>query len=93
MMTAHDLIASIFARHQEGVPGHQRRITQAQYDYLRRLIDADEEGGAFKPCGPGEMLWAPSGRNKYVLTEAIAGKRLMLTRLSNVVPSGMGMLF
>lgn len=45
-MTAHTLIADIFARRQTGVDAHLRIITMAQLDLLTRLIGEDEEGGA-----------------------------------------------
>lgn len=92
-MKAHDLIASIFARVQDGVPGNVRRITRAQLGYLRNLIDQDEEGGAVQSGGPGVTVWKPSGRNKYILTEDLRGERHTLTRVANIAPSSSGLLF
>jgi hypothetical protein len=92
-MTAHDLIADIFSRHQDGVPGNMRRITRPQMDLLFRLIGEDEDGGAVQSAGPGVTVWMPMGRNKYVVTEDLRGKRHTLTRMSNIVPCGTGMLF
>lgn len=83
-MTATDLINSIFSRHQDGVPVNQRRITQGQYDFLAKLVSEGPEAGAFRPYGPGEMVWAPRGRHKYILTEAAPGRKRTLTRLNNV---------
>jgi hypothetical protein len=96
-MTAHDLITDIFSRHQDGVPGHMRRITRPQLDFLLGLIGEDEEGGAVEnvPADAGfrATAWKPSGRNKYIVTEDLRGKRHTLTRLSNLVASGTGCLF
>jgi hypothetical protein len=91
-MTAHELIDSIFSKPQGG-PGHLRRITRRQLDYLRSLIEADEEGGAVREGAPGSLIWMPMGRWKYVLTEDRLGDKHMLTRLGNIVPSGTGKLF
>lgn len=92
-MTAFDSIGSIFSRAQYGVPGHQRRISAEQYRYLMDLIEADPEGGAFKPHGPGEMLWAPAGKHKYILAEPGPGRRGTLTRMSSLTASATGRLF
>ena len=46
LVTAHDLIADIFCRSQDGIAGNVRLITQAQFNYLRDLIGADEERSA-----------------------------------------------
>lgn len=92
-MTAFDLIDSIFARVQLGTPGHQRRITQQQYDYLRGLIEEDPEGSAFRAHGPGEMIWMPSGRTKYILSEEGPGRKRMLTKMGSLQASAMGRLF
>lgn len=92
-MTAYDLIASIFGRVQRGMPGNARVISRGQLNLLRALIGEDEEGGAMKSDGPGRSIWAPSGRNKYVITEDLRGDRHVLERHSNLLPSGMGSLF
>lgn len=92
-MTAHDLITDIFCRHQYGVPGNVRHITGAQLDLLRRLIGEDEEGGAMRADGPGVSVWMPSGRNKYIITEDLRGRRHTLARMSSLTPTGMGRLF
>jgi hypothetical protein len=92
-MTAFNLIDSISSRHQDGVLGNQRRISQEQYDYLRNLISEDPEGGAFKPDGPGEMIWVLSGQHKDILTDAVLGKKRLLTSLSNLAASASGRLF
>lgn len=92
-MTAFDLIDSIFSRVQLGMPGHQRRVSPEQYDYLRALIEADPEGGAFRVHGPGEMIWMPSGRHKYILTQEGPGRKRMLTKMSSLNASAMGRLF
>jgi hypothetical protein len=92
-MTAFDLIESIFSRVQAGVPGNERRVSPEQQRYLRDLIDEDPEGGAFRPDGPGRMVWAPSGRHKYILTEGTGPGWGKLTRLSSLNASAMGRLF
>ena len=95
-MTAYDLIADIFARAgpwNAALPANARSITGAQLDLLRRLIAQDEEGGAVESGGPGVTIWKPSGRDKYVITEYLGRRFHRLERLSNLVPSGMGMLF
>ncbi len=92
-MTAHDLIASIFSRVQDGMPGNARRISRAQLDFLRGLIGEDQEGGTMQTTGPGVSVWTPSGRNKYVIREDLRGNRHVLERLANMVPTGMGRLF
>ena len=92
-MTAHELIASIFLRVQDGMPGNARRISRAQLDFLRTLIGEDEQGGAMQTAGPGVAVWTPSGRNKYVIREDLRGDRHVLERLANVVPTGMDRLF
>ena len=92
-MTAHDLIASIFARHQDGMPGNERRITMRQLVSLKDLIGADEEGGAWRVQGPGVWSWAPSGRDKYVITEDLFGNRHTIARFMNMTASGTGRLF
>ena len=92
-MTAFDLIDSIFSRHQDGVPGNMRRVSREQLNYLRDLIGADPEGAAVTKGTAGSVVWMPSGRNKYVLTEDLIGKKHTLTRLSNIVASETGRLF
>jgi hypothetical protein len=92
-MTAHDLISDIFSRVQSGVPGNERCITRAQLDFLVRLIGEDEEGGAMRSDGPGVSVWTPSGRNKYIITEDLSGRRHRLTRLSALAPVAAGRLF
>jgi hypothetical protein len=92
-MTAHDLIDSIFRRHQDGIAGNMRRITRPQLDFLLRLIGEDEEGGAVASDGPGVLVWMPSGRHKYVITEDPRGDRHTLDRRSNLIATPSGMLF
>jgi hypothetical protein len=92
-MTAHELIASMFQRPQEGRPSNERGISGRQLAYLRDLIGSDPEGGALQMSGPGVWVWAPSGRNKYVITEDLKGNRHKIARLSNLGPSEAGRLF
>ena len=92
-MTAFDLIDSIFSRVQRGVPGHMRRISQAQFDYLESLIGADPEGSAYKPYAPNQKVWAPAGRHKYILTQESPAAFRSITKLSSLNASGMGRLF
>jgi hypothetical protein len=91
-MTAFDLIDSIFSRPQHG-PGNARRITRDQLNYLRDLIGQDPESGKVRNGAPGSLVWTPSGRHKYVVTEDLAGAKHTLTKLSNIEASGMGNLF
>jgi hypothetical protein len=93
-MTAHDLIDSIFSQAAWGVAAaNVRRITPRQLLKLRELIDEDPEGGAAKPGAPGSLVWMPSGRHKYILTEDLHGTKHTLTRLSNICASESGRLF
>jgi hypothetical protein len=92
-MTAFELIESIYARPQAGMPSNERIITRTQLSYLRDLIGADPEGGAMHSDGPGVWLWLPSGRNKYRLTEDRKGNRNTIARFANIVPSETGRLF
>jgi len=96
-MTAYELIRDIFSRYQAGVPGNARCITRPQLELLRKLIAEDPEGRAVEssPAEPGysATVWLPAGRNKYILTEDLQGKRHRLTRLANVVRTDMGRLF
>jgi hypothetical protein len=91
-MTAHDLITDIFSRVQSG-PSNMRRITRPQLNLLCRLIGEDKDAGAVQHGLGDSLVWAPGGRNKYVITEDLRGNRHTLTRLANIVPSGAGMLF
>lgn len=93
--TAHDLIESIFARASwGGMAGNMRRLTPDQLSFLRNLIDKDPEGGAVTRGDRGSMVWMPSGRHKYVITEdPTNGTKHTLTRLSNLVASESGRLF
>jgi hypothetical protein len=93
-MVARDLIESIFSRPAwRGTPGNVRRITRDQLVYLRNLIEADPEAEAVKRGAPGSLVWMPSGRYKFVLTEDLIGDKHTLTKLSNIVASKTGMLF
>jgi hypothetical protein len=92
-MTAHDLIDSIFSRPQLGLAGNMRRITPAQLKYLRDLIGQDPEGASVCPGAANSLVWMPSGRWKYVLTEDPIGNKHTLTRLGNLVASEAGRLF
>jgi hypothetical protein len=92
-MTAHELIASIYARPQEQRPSNERGISHRTLVYLKDLIAADEEGAAFVNSGPGVWIWSPSGRTKYVLKEDLQGNRHTIARLMNLVASDMGRLF
>lgn len=74
--------------------GNVRRLTPRQLAELRRLIDIDPECGAVKRGAPGSLIWMPSGRHKYVITEdTTGGDKHTLTRLSNIGASGCGSLF
>jgi len=92
-MTPFDLIESIYARPQDGMPSNERAITARQLSYLKDLIGADPEGGALTRSGPGVWMWTPAGRTKYRITEDYAGGRHKIARFSNVVASGTGRLF
>lgn len=92
-MTAHDLIADIFRRPQDGVAPNMRRITRPQLDFLLSLIGKDEEGGAVQRGTGGSLVWTPCGRNKYIITEDLRGNRHTLTRLVTLAPVGAGLLF
>lgn len=92
-MTAHDLITDIFSRPQRGVAGNMRRITRRQLDYLVGLIGKDQDGDAVRHGTDGGLVWMPPGPEKYVITEDARGDRHTLTRLANIIPSGMGSLF
>jgi len=92
-MTAFDLIDSIFSRVQAGMPGNVRRVTNDQVRFLFDLIGSDPEGGHVKHGVGRSLVWAPSGRNKYVLTDDVAGGKHTLTRLSNLVATESGRLF
>jgi hypothetical protein len=91
-MTAFDLIDSIYQRPQTGMPSNERIITRSQLTYLKDLIGADPEGGAFTCQGPGRWIWMPAGRNKYELTEDRSGNRHKIARLANLI-STTGRLF
>jgi hypothetical protein len=94
VVTAHDLIDSIFRRPAwKDEPGNLRHVTRAQLDYLRRLIDANPEGGAVMRGMGDSLVWMPMGRDKYVLTEDPRGNKHTLMRLANIVPSEAGRLF
>ena len=92
-MTAFDLIDSIFSRVQGGMPSNVRRVTAQQFAYLRDLIDRDPEGGAVHKGMNGSIIWMPSGRTKYVLTEDPAGSRSTIAKLQNITASDCGRLF
>jgi hypothetical protein len=91
-MTAHDLIADIFSRVQSG-PGNMRRITRPQLNLLCRLIGEDKDAGAVQHGLGDSLVWTPSGRNKYIITEDSRGNRHTLTRLANLSATGMDSLF
>ena len=91
-MTAFDLIDSIFSRPQHG-PGNVRRITRDQLNYLRDLIGQDPESGKVRSGASGSIVWMPSGRHKYEITEDLAGAKHTLTKISIIEASGMGSLF
>ena len=93
-MTAFDLIAQWFQKPQQGVASNLRYITMAQLELLRKLIDQDPEGGALRSGLGRSFVWAPMGRDKYVVTEdASGGRRHTIARLSDVVPAESGRLF
>lgn len=92
-MTARGLIIDIFSRVQDGVPSNTRRITGAQLHLLRTLISEDQERGAVEFGGTGVTIWKPSGREQYVITEDLRGKRHTLARVPNIGAAGTGMLF
>lgn len=92
-MTAHELIADIFARPQSGMPSNMRYITQGQLDFLRNLIGQDEEGGAVNAGMNGGFLWKPSGRWKYMITVDPQANKRTLTRIMTLTPTGAGTLF
>jgi hypothetical protein len=92
-MTARELIAQWFERPQMGVASNERYITIAQLDLLRDLIGQDEESGALRKGMGRSFTWMPRGRDKWVISEWMGGKRNTILRLSNIVPSESGMLF
>jgi hypothetical protein len=94
-MTAHDLIDSIFSRPQQSVAGNIRYISEDQRKFLTDLIGQDSEGGSVTRGAGGSLVWVPSGRHKYVLTEnvTIGRKPHTLMRLSNIIASETGRLF
>lgn len=91
-MTAHDLIADIFSRHQHGVPGNERWITTRQRDKLIELIGEDPEGGALSGAPGGNRLWTPSGRSKYLISDH-GPTRHKLTEFANLIATESGRLF
>lgn len=94
-MSAHGFIAEIFSRVQDNVPGNQRFISEGQYNKLRELIGADEEGGAVKQGMNGGFRWKPSGRWSYVFSVEIRGTKTLrrITRMASPDPSAAGTLF
>jgi hypothetical protein len=93
-MTAHNLIDSIFSRPSwRDDPGNLRRLTPDQLDFLLKLIGKDEEGGAVQRGMGRSIVWMPSGRHKYVVTEDPGGRKHTLTRQANLVASESGRLF
>ena len=92
-MTASQLVNDIFSRVQPGLDSNMRRVTRKQFDWLRALILDEEENGTVHHGKGDSLVWAPAGRNKFVLTEDTVGQKHTLTRLSNLVPAGMGRLF
>jgi hypothetical protein len=92
-MTAHDLIASIFARVQASMPGDARMITTDQLVFLRDLIGRDEEGSATRKDGPNVEIWAPMGRWKYRIEERPGQRLHKLSRFGSLIPAASGMLF
>jgi hypothetical protein len=92
-VTAHDLILDLFSRPQSGVASNMRFITERQFNWLKDLIGADDEGSAVTGGMNGGLVWMPSGRWKYVLTfEPGSGKRSIM-KLASVAPSAAGSLF
>ena len=92
-MTAFDLIDSIFSRPQQRISRDLARITAEQLKYLRDLIRADLEGVKTHAGALGSVVWSPSGKHKYVLTEDPAGRKHTLARLSSIEASESGRLF
>ncbi|HKE23429.1 MAG TPA: hypothetical protein VKB88_13775 [Bryobacteraceae bacterium] len=99
-MTAQELVADIFSRQQEGVASNMRYVTVAQIDYLRGLIEQEDEfaqasgqPGAIRAGRGRSFTWLPAGRDKYVVTEGEGGRRNTITRLANLQPSSAGTLF
>jgi hypothetical protein len=92
-MTAFDLIDSIYARAGWGVEGNTRRITRRQMSKLIELIGEDKQGGDLRRGTGSSLVWMPSGRDKYVITEDLRGERHTLTRLPSIAIGSMGSLF
>lgn len=92
-MTAHGFIEQLFARPSRNLPGHMRPLTGPQLALLRELIGQDEEGSATARGESGALVWMPSGRWKYVLSEDPLGRRHTITRLGNLRASAAGSLF
>ena len=92
-MTAHGFIDQLFSRPSFGLDGNMRRLTPGQLDLLRNLIGEDEEGGAVQRGANGSLIWMPSGRPKYVITEDPRGGKHILARFSNLKASASGSLF
>ncbi|MGB7986544.1 MAG: hypothetical protein WCF54_15355, partial [Terracidiphilus sp.] len=57
------------------------------------LIDSDAEAAAVTRGAPGSLVWMPSGRYKYVLTEDLTGEKHTLSRLKSLTATGAGNLF
>lgn len=93
-MTAHELIAGIFSRPQQGVSSNLRFVTERQFNYLKDLIGMDEEGAAAVQNGMnGGLVWMPSGRVKYVLSYDPGSGKRSITKLGVLHPTGEGRLF
>jgi hypothetical protein len=93
MTTAHDLIGDFFSRPQANIESNKRYITPAQWKFLVDLIGQDPEGSAIENGANGGLVWMPSGRWKYVLSQNPDGTRKTLTRLNAGRPVDAGRLF
>lgn len=92
-MTAHDLITDLFSRPQAHTAANLRWITERQFNWLKDLIGADDDGRAITNGRNGGLVWMPRGRYKYVLSYDPATEKRSLTKLANVTPSAAGTLF
>lgn len=93
-MTAHSFIDQLFSRPGYGEASNVRRLTDDQIKLMLDLIGQDEEGGAVRRGQGRSIVWMPSGRWKYAVTEdPLKRGKNTVARIGNTVPSDAGRLF
>ena len=83
-MTARELVLEIFSRPQRGISADVRRITQRQYQELRRLFFLEVGKGRVRSGLGGALIWTSQDREEFTVRELSGSCQLARSKAPGV---------